>query len=968
MNTKTKKLLSILLSMVMLIGTLSLASVFAADKEVIDGLYVDYSGATTVTYATDKAYSGSRSIYIDAKSDSHAWIGDPVGDFKMDPAKAYGLEFYIYADSWTSGSIQLKPTDNQNNTYPTVYYATIENGGAGLYMNETNKARWGIEKITEGEKAGWYKVWNKTAIISEDGKFDTAAGYGKGYMWYTAGEMQVHLDNINVYEWTGYTTSQNSGTRGETPVFVQDFEEEVVVAPEVTLPDADDLDVDGVNLTLASGSGYDNSGAVYGITDANAYTGEKSLYVDSSIGKIGLGSCADDFHMVKNVPYGMKFSIYIAENSGGMLQIRPQNNQNQTYRAMYYTEISGTSETGLNVTGACANRWVITEGTGDQAGWYRFESTYPVYVENTDIAAFMPGLMFNFEGKFKAFIDDIEFYNWTKAPATGDAFANGMGTELIGNRDFEDAEIVEPEVPVVPVPDADDLDAANVGLTLATGEGYDKSGAVYGITDFNAYTGEKSLYVDSTSGKIGLGSCADDFGMVKGTAYGMKFSIYVAENTDGKLQIRPQNSDNQTYRAMYYTEISGTSENGLNVTGACKDRWTITEGTGEQAGWYRFESIYPVYVENTDKAAFMPGLMFNFEGKFKAFIDDLEFYNWTKAPATGDGFANGMGTELFASRTFEDAVVVAPELPNAEDLDVDNVRLALNPDYSGTKAVYGITDTSAFKGANSLYVDSTEGSIGLGSADTDFGMEKGTAYGLKFSIYVAENAEGVLEIKPQNSNNQTYKGNHFIEISGTSEEGLTVGGYCADRWKMTAESGEKKGWYTFETRFPILAEPGNENAGFLTGQMFNFKGKFKAFIDEVEVYNWDKALATGDGMKDGMGTTLLASRNFEYTGDYVGKFVKAVSGNNVTVSVDVRNCTKNNYTAQLFLAVYTGNTMDSIVSTGMVSIPMVDETADATTLSKTVTVPNGKTLKIFLWDSVNGMRPIKKHEIYTIGQ
>ena len=103
MRTKTKKLLSILLSIVMLFGALSLGSVTAADKEVIDGLYVDYDGETTVEYSTAIAYSGSRSVCIDAKSGSHAWIGDPEGDFGMDPTKAYGLEFYLYVDTWTSG-------------------------------------------------------------------------------------------------------------------------------------------------------------------------------------------------------------------------------------------------------------------------------------------------------------------------------------------------------------------------------------------------------------------------------------------------------------------------------------------------------------------------------------------------------------------------------------------------------------------------------------------------------------------------------------------------------------------------------------------------------------------------------------------------------------------------------------------------------------------------------------------------
>ena len=434
MKNKFRSLLSMTLALMMIISAMSFATVMAADKGVIDGLYVDYSGESNVTYATDMAYSGSRSIAIDAKSDSHVWMGDPVGDFKMDPTKAYGLEFYIYVDSWTSGKIWLKPTGNDNNTYPTVYYASLAHGGNGLYLEDTNKDRWGLEKIESGEKAGWYRVWNTTAIISEDGDFSNVSGYGKGYMWYTEGEMKVKLDNINVYEWTGYTTSKNSGTRGDSPVFTQDFEEDTSTEEPTgpVIPDAADLDTENVNLTS-----HANTKGTYGVTNTFAHSGEHSLYVDSTTGAVGLGSCADDFEMEKQKAYGIQFSIYIAENQSGLIQIKPQNSHNGKTKAVYYATISGTSETGISVPNN-GDRWKLT----NENGWYTFKSKYPIYVDSPEDSDgqgtpdFLPGELFYFEGKFKAFIDDVEIYEWTANPATNAANENAFG-ELLAKRDFE---------------------------------------------------------------------------------------------------------------------------------------------------------------------------------------------------------------------------------------------------------------------------------------------------------------------------------------------------------------------------------------------------------------------------------------------------------------------------------------------------------------------------------------------------
>ena len=426
--------MSMVIAVIMLVSLVPM-SVMADDKGVIDGLYVDYSSGSTVSYATDKVYSGSRSVKIETTGSGGIWMGDPVADFKMDATKAYGIEFYIYVDSWTSGRLWLRPTGSDNKNIPTVHWATLEYGGAGLYLNETNANRWGLEKITEGEKAGWYRVWNKSAIYSEKQNFSSQDGRGKGYMWYVeanSSNFSVRLDNISIYEWTGYTTAENSGTRGENPIFVQDFDGEKL--PQVEAPKKEDLITKGINLTAYS----DNSTkSFYGITTARAFSGERSLYVDSTNGRIGLGSCDTDFKLENNTPYGIKFSIYIEENESGYIQLKPINNKNQNWAGVYYTTVSGTSADGITLSDKCAGRWKVTKGTDDKAGWYTIESTYPIVTETKTGGAFLPGQMFVFEGKFKAYLDNIEIYNWTKPVGGLEVTANGMGTTLLASNDFE---------------------------------------------------------------------------------------------------------------------------------------------------------------------------------------------------------------------------------------------------------------------------------------------------------------------------------------------------------------------------------------------------------------------------------------------------------------------------------------------------------------------------------------------------
>lgn len=98
----------------------------------------------------------------------------------------------------------------------------------------------------------------------------------------------------------------------------------------------------------------------------------------------------------------------------------------------------------------------------------------------------------------------------------------------------------------------------------------------------------------------------------------------------------------------------------------------------------------------------------------------------------------------------------------------------------------------------------------------------------------------------------------------------------------------------------------------------------------------------------------------------INDYVTSKSGNNVTVSVDIKNnSASSDVTAQLLLAVYEGDVLQSLETTAATAVPQTAIGAAATTLSQTVAVPDGQTLIIYLWNSLDGMAPLKKCVTYT---
>lgn len=96
-----------------------------------------------------------------------------------------------------------------------------------------------------------------------------------------------------------------------------------------------------------------------------------------------------------------------------------------------------------------------------------------------------------------------------------------------------------------------------------------------------------------------------------------------------------------------------------------------------------------------------------------------------------------------------------------------------------------------------------------------------------------------------------------------------------------------------------------------------------------------------------------------------GEYNMTTNNNERTVTITVKNnAAGDNYTAQLILATYDGDMLLNIAKTSEpISIPQTEANATPVTLTETITLEEGETLKAFLWDSIEGMTPLKPMEI-----
>ncbi len=284
-------------------------------------------------------------------------------------------------------------------------------------------------------------------------------------------------------------------------------------------------------------------------------------------------------------------------------------------------------------------------------------------------------------------------------------------------------------------------------------------------------------------------------------------------------------------------------------------------------------------------------------------------------------------------------------------------------DFKAGEYEVSVKSDKAYNGESSLFVtnwgkrhDGTEKDLSniwlTADKAEDWGVTvgDGSKYSMEYYIYpvrwlkFSTNNElwsGEQQwIGPKLTNVWGEKGTLFINDSWE----LSPWHYAANWVPTKITSGPKAGWYQIKSTGFSFAETYNN--------VFEILAYGEFYLDDITIYKVES-----DGEK------LLKKYDFEFV---LGNFETSKSGNDTTVSIDIQNISDaSKTTAQLMVAAYDGDDMVEFASSALTDIS-VAAAKDGITLSKTITVPEGATLKAFLWDSINGMKAIKIGDVSSL--
>jgi len=910
MKTKMTKLLSLLVAMSMLLGIFTAINVSAADKGIVEGLYVDYSGTSTVDYATDYAYTGTRSLKIDAQANGGVWIGDPVGDFGMQVAPAaYGIEFYVYVDSWTSGKLWLRPGPNSNGTYPTVYWASLNySAEKGLYLGDTNSGRWTIEA---SDKTGWYKVRNLTPIVSEKGFATGTNGTGNpGYMWHveasSSNDLSVRIDDIKVYNWTTPTTTQNQGNAVGSPIAVRDFEPEQVEIPEIELEPVTEL----YNT-------YSNDSKIGYATDS---TGDRALKIEAvNGGGIWVGDPVADFGMqVAPAAYGIEFEIHVDSWTSGKLWLRPGPNNNDTFPTVYYAYLDYSAENGLYLDGTNKGRWTIEAGS--RTGWYKVRNLTPIVSEKGFASASIggkPGHMWMVESDsdFSVRIDNIKAYNWS-TPSTTQNTGNVVG-EPFKVIDFTTAQ--EPEATPTPAPAsysmAKNLIAAHVAAgTVSVSWRNPADPVAQQIKLYDVSTGRDVLLKDDfATTASGINEYLD------ATAVAGASKIYRVDfiYADGAVKSQTVGTEVATGNGWAYDAAQWHF--GSSTANKEPARMSVDDKVYKTAA----PSIHISSNDttwNTGNAV----LTLTMEGTLKAGTYELSFYRkmTNSEYVTGDTSLNTVNNRLYPTdSSTTGGSWSADSMHNCDWLqysktytissDIENPTI-LRMTFNGKSEDFWIDDVSLRKVEN-----------GTPAGDNLLG-----AIGTVSDVTAAPAAPTAAE----------------ADTTGVYEEATLT-------WSVGSDAKYVAIYNKGEEDIPLAYIPVDfgyvDMKNLIAGRAYTFTVK----------------TVNAEGRESATGFDVTVTPNATPT--VIGDFKTTKTGNDVTVSIDIKNNSAgSNVTAQLIMATYYDDTLQTFKATDVTTIPETAISAAPVTLSETITVPSGYTMVMYLWDSLSGMRPLIPSKTY----
>ena len=338
-------------------------------------------------------------------------------------------------------------------------------------------------------------------------------------------------------------------------------------------------------------------------------------------------------------------------------------------------------------------------------------------------------------------------------------------------------------------------------------------------------------------------------------------------------------------------------------------------------------------------------------------IDDKVYH--TAAPSIHVASnKNGFGSGPVLTLTLDDTIP-------AGTYQVSFYRKVVNAEYIWTYA-FGINQT-----ANRLYPTGTWGAGKLNNGDWDLISREITIAEATTKPVITLDFQGVCEdfwiddVALYKVENGATVGENLVAAIGT------VSDVAAAPAAPTAVAADTEGVYNEATLTWTVGEDAKYLAIYNKGaedipvayiptnchyvDMKNLTGG-KAYTYTVKTVN-----AEGRESASGFDVTVIPNAKPLV----IGEFATSKTGDNVTVSVDVKNNGEGSgVTAQLILATYYNDTLQSFKATNVTTIPETAVSAAPITLSETITVPSGYTMVMYLWDSLKGMRPLKQSKTY----
>lgn len=844
MKKSLRKLTAFLVTVIMLVGLLPVISVSADDTttittsaQTIKGFVYEEQG--TLSYSSEHAYSGEKSLKIEAEEGKNTFVLLAKNYFKA--GASYDFEYYMYIKS--AGDVYTRVNwDNTNGYNAKIYEANA------WKTTGTNAIK--VENVGDGSKGDgtWYRVTGTNINLTETPN-DNAQG-----LFSFVGGAEAYVDDLKI----------TCNTPGKfVPSNPSNDFEDFVAGTENFPTTFDKLEtVKNSNSSKVT----DDYTLKYG---DKAYSGSRSMYINTmrkvneNLGSgIWMGT-NPALGLTEGKSYIMKFYMYPVNFSveNGMYI-----SMGQDYRAY----IQANKNNYIYSNKGTFNRIE----TGSKAGWYEFTGDEAVYnkgwgpwfitmeeqmcaefymddITFTDVETGEVVTVFDFEKEYALpknilttqistdkmsvswrnpksnDVSKVSLYDVTNDTLIDDSFSTASNAVI--NREITEFTTEPGESQIYRIDFTYDdgvVKSFTTGYTPSKSWSY-KVGTwqmtasepkapdrmiaddkVYhtappSIRAFSNYTGA----FESKSSLIEVFT-TENFDMNK--TY--RFSGWIKSNNQGYVWARPFDENGNTYRI--YSPVCGN--------------WNKADYSTD---WVMFSKDVKPY-SNTNKA-----FQFNLRNVAEDFwLDDLELYEL-------DDGGNIVGDNLLAGIGAVDAAAKPEELiPGEVDNEVNAARIRWQAnDGVEYTAVY---DVALSKDVPIAYVPASMGYIDI------TGLKGGNSYSF---LLKAVNSEG-----------------------RESENGVTVS-----------------------------AEPLAEDL-------------------------------------------------------IIGNYIVNTSSGTANVSVDVKNNGMgDNFTAQLIVAVYDGDILKNVKASAVTTIAQTSPAASSVTLNQSISVPSGYTLKVYLWDSLSSMKPLK---------